>query len=102
MNHCRRCDCDFEKPGTCNCFAKVAPREDVPVPVVPWVPTPVVPVYPQLPSPWWEVAPGTYNPRPWWLYQTTCGDSLTYYTAGSDTPRIRVQADAPPRMCEAD
>lgn len=24
MNHCRRCDSDYEKPGTCNCFATQA------------------------------------------------------------------------------
>lgn len=21
MNHCRKCQSDYEKPGTCNCFA---------------------------------------------------------------------------------
>lgn len=21
MNHCRKCDSDYEKPGSCNCFA---------------------------------------------------------------------------------
>jgi len=22
MNHCRKCDSDYEQPGTCNCFAE--------------------------------------------------------------------------------
>jgi hypothetical protein len=33
MNHCRKCQSDYEKPGTCNCFA----------------PAPQV-VYPQTPN----------------------------------------------------
>lgn len=27
MNLCRRCESEYEKPGTCNCFAEKAPRE---------------------------------------------------------------------------
>jgi hypothetical protein len=25
MNYCRKCQSDYEKPGTCNCFAASAP-----------------------------------------------------------------------------
>ena len=36
MNHCRRCDSDYEKPGTCNCFAEKPVAQ--PLPFVPWYP----------------------------------------------------------------
>jgi hypothetical protein len=46
MNHCHRCECDFEKPGTCNCFA---PQRAWTYPV------------PYYPYPWWGIYP-PYNP----------------------------------------
>ena len=27
MNYCRKCQSDYEKPGTCNCFAAEPPRD---------------------------------------------------------------------------
>lgn len=42
MNYCRRCHSDYDRPGTCNCFAPVPPREAAPV----VIPCPL-PVYPQ-------------------------------------------------------
>jgi hypothetical protein len=43
MNYCRKCQSDYEKPGTCNCFA---PQAAQPTPVfVPWTVT----------YPWWTV-----------------------------------------------
>lgn len=51
MNYCRKCQSDYEKPGTCNCFApqiQVAPGV---VPYIPWVP--YVPTYPPC-IPWWQ------------------------------------------------
>lgn len=42
MNHCRDCNSDYEKPGTCNCFAPGGKRCAAPA-YVPWYPY----------SPWW-------------------------------------------------
>ena len=74
MNHCRRCESDYEKPGTCNCFAE----KQEPSPVF-------VPVWPQ---PWWA---GPYYWGPTFttspcpvcgvhncgLTHTICGDDLS-------------------------
>lgn len=38
MNHCRRCQSDYEKPGTCNCYAAVPLPAPAPV-VVPYIQT---------------------------------------------------------------
>lgn len=41
MNHCRRCDSDYEKPGTCNCFAPIRVTPQPPY-VVPCITQPVI------------------------------------------------------------
>lgn len=61
MNYCRKCQSDYEKPGTCNCFA---PQQATPAFV------PYVPYYP------WTVTPY----RPWWVPTT-----LTPYTGPTTT-----------------
>lgn len=63
MNHCRRCDSDYEKPGTCNCFADEPPKQ-------------VVPTYPAL-HPIWVVPVQVYNPPPFYPY-TTSGTIAVY------------------------
>lgn len=62
MNYCRKCQSDYEKPGTCNCFAPVAPREATPPVFVPYT-QPVLPLY----QPWWVSPWGTV------MICTTCG-----------------------------
>jgi hypothetical protein len=67
MNYCRRCESDYEKPGTCNCFAEGS--DATPAEVKPWTPPfgagtivyPVVPypVYPYWGSGWWGIYPPT-------------------------------------------
>ena len=75
MNYCRKCQSDYEKPGTCNCFADKAPRDE-PVPVTPQpAPYPYYPLYPCYPA-------GT-PAYPWWLYQTTYEQTLTVKADGS-------------------
>lgn len=41
MNHCRRCESDYEKPGTCNCFAEGGDKK----PADPWMPVKPAPTY---------------------------------------------------------
>lgn len=54
MNHCRNCNSDYEKPGTCNCFApQRVPALSLPIypvylPHLPWQPYP----YPNYPGTW--------------------------------------------------
>ena len=56
MNFCRRCQSEYENPGTCNCYAEGTQLgKDV-------VPFPVFPGYPTIP------------------YQTTCGGTTTTTT----------------------
>lgn len=40
MNYCHRCECSFEKPGTCNCYAATAQQKPahLPHPITPAVP----------------------------------------------------------------
>lgn len=59
MNYCRKCQSDYQQPGTCNCFAPlhVGPPLQVMPGVVPIVPTiPWVPVHPTFPPciPWYQ------------------------------------------------
>ena len=53
MNYCRKCQSDYEKPGTCNCFApqKAAPN------YVPWYPYPYYPWTPAPYLPYWSITP---------------------------------------------
>lgn len=80
MNYCRKCQSDYEKPGTCNCFAPITPRQDVaPLPYVPYVP--YVPNYPPLP--WWYWGPtfsGTALPVPQVI---TVGDPIGTTSTGN-------------------
>jgi len=63
MNHCRRCDSDYEKPGTCNCYATTQPV--VPLnPGITYIPIPFVP--PPQPN----TAPAPWTPTIYW--QVTC------------------------------
>jgi len=58
MNHCRRCDSDYDQPGTCNCFAPAPPAPTITVPEQPnttWIPMPYV-------------APPGIGPQPSWPY----------------------------------
>ena len=54
MNYCRKCQSDYDQPGTCNCFAPlsvtVTPYIPVTVPFVPYSP-PTFPTYPSA-VPW--------------------------------------------------
>jgi hypothetical protein len=59
MNYCRRCECDFEQPGTCNCYAQV--QRYYPYPYLPFPYT----------SPFWIIPP--YQVQP---YQPWCGGSI--------------------------
>lgn len=45
MNYCRKCQSDYEKPGSCNCFAEQPPRQAAPPVYVPY-PYPFYPSYP--------------------------------------------------------
>jgi hypothetical protein len=57
MNHCRRCDSDYEKPGTCNCFVgKVTVTPFTPTTTTPLVPNTVP--WPSAPKPYeWPASP---------------------------------------------
>ena len=55
MNYCRKCQSDYEKPGTCNCFA------------------------PQAATPQWS--PFYPNYTPWWV-QTPTGTGTPITTGG--------------------
>ncbi len=69
MNYCRRCESDYEKPGTCNCFAEKQ-ADNVPAPIYQNPPFWVQPLYvPPTPYPDW-----TYYPYPFRQHETTCGD----------------------------
>lgn len=69
MNHCRRCDSDYDKPGTCNCFAEqAAPNQWQPIHV--WYP---------------YIAPPPY--RPTWIIDTQppVGNPVITWGNASDT-----------------
>lgn len=80
MNHCRRCDSDYEKPGTCNCYAPNA----LPVaPILPWVPwIPYVPPQPWYPYPWVNPYPGTM------YYRVTDAPPVIYGNDHATTLRL--------------
>ncbi len=87
MNYCRRCESDYEKPGTCNCYAedtmKWKPRVVTYPGTSPWqypiyVPSPTF--YPPL-----VVAPLTVGPQ-WWYEMK--GDTVTL-SVDSDGSTLR-------------
>lgn len=47
MNYCRKCQSDYDRPGTCNCFASPtaapSPQPWVPVPGTTTIPVPYTP-----------------------------------------------------------
>ena len=61
MNYCRKCQSDYEKPGTCNCYAGTQPMK------------PVQPFFPY--SPWERPIYPSPTVKPWspYEYDTTCG-----------------------------
>lgn len=73
MNYCRKCQSDYEKPGTCNCFAEKQ-ADGVPAPFFPYSPW-ERPIYPGT-SPWQNplyVPSPTFYPTSPYRYDTTCG-----------------------------
>lgn len=87
MNYCRKCQSDYEKPGTCNCFAPQAAPIAPTITPTPWAPHPWTPspLQPTIPNPWitgpiWYYRPpyttdGTYvctSALPW------SGTTVTY------------------------
>ncbi len=68
MNYCRKCQSDYEKPGTCNCFAEGTQG---------WIAPTTLPfnlIYPGT-SPWTNpiyISP-TILPMSPYKYETTCG-----------------------------
>lgn len=58
MNHCRRCDSDYNTPGTCNCYAPLLPSSPLPI---------------SIPSP--TLTP---NPSPWPLVVPTIWPQVTW------------------------
>jgi hypothetical protein len=54
MNYCRKCQSDYEKPGTCNCFAPAAAAAPLPWTITP---QPYYPPWPQYPQIWWGSCP---------------------------------------------
>lgn len=66
MNHCHRCNSDYEKPGTCNCYAPQAAQ--------PW-PLPFVQVIP-------PAHPGVITP---YEYPNIAPWRPTYGTGGTAT-----------------
>lgn len=68
MNHCRRCDSDYEKPGTCNCYAPTF-TQLLPSPYV-HPPTTVI-----IPTVW--PSPAT-TPLPWVSPYWNQGGSVKY------------------------
>lgn len=66
MNYCRKCQSDYEKPGTCNCFA---PQQAAPA--YPWPYTPYIPY-----SPVWITPYQPYSVTPITLGATVTGGDL--------------------------
>lgn len=73
MNYCHRCESNYEKPGTCNCYAEKAVPDNTWIPAYPTYPVyPIYPTHPTWPTP-------TYP----WYYYTTSGGTETVKVAGS-------------------
>jgi len=58
MNHCHRCNSDYEKPGTCNCYAPFPVLAPQPY-RIPYIPPPTI-----WPQP--TTAPDPYKPTIIW------------------------------------